>query len=259
MSPNRFMRIDDDQDEPDDIPATLKGRIPTVQQTYDVPSTPPVGPPRRTAELQTVTEYVEVERFIEVSPANALVPINADQQQFNRCIITSTHLIMPDNATHDEWLQVGAYLQNLHHSIQWLVGDWVLYGQRVWKYQYDLVAQETGYDIQTVYDYAYVAGKIEVSIRNRNLSFSHHRVVANKTVDEQVYWLEQAALKNWTVQEMKAAINPPTLSDKNDRVGLFQRKTYSIIKRNTAGAEQGERMQMAALMRQWADEIENGK
>ena len=44
---------------------------------------------------------------------------------------------------------------------------------------YDDIADETGYDKQALRDIKYVAQNVELSLRNDNLSFSHHKEVAS--------------------------------------------------------------------------------
>ena len=256
MSPNRFMRIDDDQDESDDIPSPLKGRIPTVQQTYDVPSTPPAGPPRRTAELQTVTEYVEV------IPENALI-VQDGTTTYKRFTMTPTALHIPEDATEIEWEEVGRWLLGVQGSVNWWLYDWLAFGdQHQWGETYQRVAADYQYEVETLWSYASVARSIQPLIRNQGLSFSHHRLIATYEPNEQKHWLDEAAKNRWKLWQLRAALrtaHPPTLSREKDPVGNFMRSLTSFTRKAKGiieAAEPGQRRQMAILLREWAAEID---
>lgn len=132
-------------------------------------------------------------------PENALIPHEGGNYVYKRFTITPVGLIAPADATIDELLEIEEVLGNLETSIQWNIGDWYNRAteQNVWGRKYELqAANEVEYRYQTLADYAWVARSIHFSIRNRKLSFSHHRLVAPLIPELQALWLEYAATRS---------------------------------------------------------------
>jgi hypothetical protein len=55
-------------------------------------------------------------------------------------------------------------------------------------------------------NYAWVAGKVEISLRKEILTYKHHEVVAPLPPPEQEAWLTKAIEEDWSVHELRAAI-----------------------------------------------------
>lgn len=198
MSGSRFDTYDDEEDTPRrDIPGARQGAYRST--------TMPVNLPKRAQRGHD---------------ENAIVPVEGGGFIYKRFRVTETALLIPEDTNQDEWDELGSVLNNLNSVIQWAVGDWAVFGaNRVndWvpddgdndfetKYQYLL--DNTNYKYQTLRDYAYVASNIPVSIRNRHVSFSHHRVVAPMDNPElQAKWIHVAEFANWTVEDMKTAVS----------------------------------------------------
>ena len=91
-----------------------------------------------------------------------------------------------------QWQQLGQLLFRLDHSIQWLIGDWLLQGEANNWGRHDEIAIELGYEVKTLYDYRYVARNVHFSVRAENLSFGHHKLVAHLDPTEQRHWLSAA-------------------------------------------------------------------
>ena len=132
--------------------------------------------------------------------------------------MTPTGLVAGGQATFDEWQRVGDVLKRLDASIQWLIGDWFAYGEQVWGQTYDQVSEATGYEIKTLYDYAYVAKNVDFSVRTEKLTFGHHKLVARLEPEEQRRWLEYAAIHQLSISQLRQAMgaNSPTLSEQSE-------------------------------------------
>lgn len=122
---------------------------------------------------------------------------------YKRTTMTAVGLVMPDDMTEDELRELGQVLLGMESSIQWLLGDWLNRADRVWGRIYDDVPE---YSYQTLRDYAYVARNVELSIRNRQLSFMHHRLVAALSPDDQRGWLEWAEQNQASIAQMRKAM-----------------------------------------------------
>lgn len=146
------------------------------------------------------------------SPAPAisgLVRHEDGTMQYGSISMTSTALVIPDDLDDAAYKELGTVLFTLEGALSWWLGDYAVYGERKWKYTYDALAKAYEKEVETLYTYAGVARAIKPSIRNRGLSFAHHRLVQGiEDEAEQVKWLELAASKEWTVKQMAAAMQP---------------------------------------------------
>jgi hypothetical protein len=63
------------------------------------------------------------------------------------------------------WIQQGRWLGALGRACAWWIGDWIRYGNARYGDRYTAAAQVTRYDVQSLMNMAYVAGRFEVSRR----------------------------------------------------------------------------------------------
>lgn len=116
-------------------------------------------------------------------------------------------LALPKGLSFQEWEHVGDTLKTIRDSaLRWWWGDWLNYGEHNYgeKYSQPLAASDYGYG--GLRNAAWVCGRIELSRRRDNLSFSHHQEVAPLTPDEQDTWLEDAASNRWSVHTLREMI-----------------------------------------------------
>jgi hypothetical protein len=142
--------------------------------------------------------------------------------------ITGTGLEIGQHATQEEWSKVGELLFKLEGSIQWLIGDWLAYGEDVKWGETAIIAEQLGRKTKTLTEYAYVARNVKLSIRMDNLSFGHHQLVASLTPQEQSDALTYAAQHNLSVAAFRKELQgqPSTLSG-----GLDTDKSYNAMKK----------------------------
>lgn len=155
-------------------------------------------------------------------------------------------------------------LKPLAHGIQWWLGDLLCECERIHGETYAQLSDMTSLKEQTLYDYLYVASHIEISIRNENLSWSHHRLVAKFAPHEQAYWLDRALAEHLSVQDLRQAIypppipteaHPPTLPERIDLyLGNLARKAETELGLARAMA-QGQRETLAKYHEDMADTI----
>lgn len=148
--------------------------------------------------------------------------------------LTPVGLHVYGHPSEDDWLAVGGALRRLQSSLQWLIGDWLLLGEREWGVTYERVAELTGYDVATLRDCAYVSSHVKMSIRIDKLSFMHHRLVAALPEAEQREWLRWAAKqpKRPSVAALRAALQGHELAGPKrgiDRLadGALRARTYA--------------------------------
>jgi hypothetical protein len=143
---------------------------------------------------------------------------------YKRSVMTPVGLVMPDDVTDDELVELGEILRGMENSVQWLLGDWLNRAERVWGTVYKDVPE---YSYQTLRDYAYVARHVELSIRNRQLSFAHHRLVAALPPDDQQAWLDYAAQNNLSIADLRKAMKGTPKTDETTGAVEKQARTWS--------------------------------
>ena len=119
---------------------------------------------------------------------------------------TPTGLLLPEGLPVENWLQLMSTLPRINDSVKWALGDALNYGEKRYGKKYVEAMDATGIKYETLRDYAYVARKIELSLRNDNLSWTHHRAVADLTPVEQAGWLEVAQEKEMSTRALREAI-----------------------------------------------------
>ena len=122
--------------------------------------------------------------------------------------ITPTGIQFNEELSFDEWDALGQKLAPIGKSIGFIIGDWINYGENRYGEKYEKSIVKTGMAYQTLRDFAYVAKKVELSLRNDNLDFTHHRVVAKlKTPDEKKHWLKMAVKHKLGIRRLRKSIN----------------------------------------------------
>jgi hypothetical protein len=207
--------------------------------------------------------------LIESEPGSVLAVAEDGSIQLGLFTLTAKGLITETGVSFDEWQQLGKILQRFEASIQWLIGDWMAYGERVWGQTYEQVAEETGYNVKSLYQYAWVSRNVDFSIRIENLSFGHHVLVAGLEPEQQRQWLEYALSGDLSISQLRQAmtVSPPTPSKQRGLDALFSSENKRRIKRLfSLGIKAGQGDQRArekalsqiAEVRRWLDELERG-
>lgn len=112
-----------------------------------------------------------------------------------------TGLFINGEVSFEEWQSYGERLAFVEGAIQWVIGDWLNYGERKWGEMYPGSENETQYD--TWRDYKSVAKRVELSTRVDNLSWAHHRLVAPLPAKEQTEWLGVAVENGWSTRDLE--------------------------------------------------------
>jgi hypothetical protein len=106
----------------------------------------------------------------------------------------------------NEWASAGRRIGVVGRCVQWLLGDWIVYGNEKFGERYARASKITGYDPQTLMNMVYVASRFPTSRRRENLSWSHHEALAALEPDEQEDWLDQAAVHRWSVSDLRTML-----------------------------------------------------
>lgn len=111
------------------------------------------------------------------------------------------------NITFEQWYEVGATLQTIKGSINWWLGDWMNFGERVYGETYAQAIEVTGAEYQWLADCKWVAGRVPKDVRLPELSWSHHRAVSKiDDPDDQLHCLNVAAEQHLNVKQTTAYV-----------------------------------------------------
>jgi len=135
-----------------------------------------------------------------------------------KVVLSDLGMEVTEALSFEEWLEVGAKIGRVQRATGFMLGDWLVYGERrfgqrtfwpdiptadmIYRKVYEAAANLHGMDWQTLQTYAYVSRNVPLSLRNESLSWEHHKKVAKLKNDfEKTKWLNLAA-------EMKRAKKP---------------------------------------------------
>ena len=95
-----------------------------------------------------------------------------------------------------------------------------MYGRSAFGGRYRKAVERTGLDYQTLRNYAWVAGRFELSRRRDGLSFGHHAEVAALAGPEQEFWLRKAEEFGWPVLRLRREVRASLAERGLGRPGL---------------------------------------
>ena len=130
---------------------------------------------------------------------------------FPSCEISPVGLAIPENLTFEKWQQIGETLRKIEGSRLWWFGDWCNFGERKYGEKYTQALEAGDYERGTLRNAAWVASKVGISHRCDNLSWSHHREVADLDPNDQGRWLDRAGKENLPSRELRALIRAERL------------------------------------------------
>jgi N6-adenosine-specific RNA methylase IME4 len=151
---------------------------------------------------------------------NELATIN------NFCELGKTSLNFKRDITQDEWMYVFKALKQVEGCVQFWIGDCLAYRQQKWS-MYEDIAEETGYDKQTLKNLKTISEKVPSTVRLPDLSFTHHAEVASLTPEKQELFLNKAVEEKLSVRELREKIRKDKHSDKI--VKELPKGVYEII------------------------------
>jgi hypothetical protein len=173
-----------------------------------------------------------------------------------------TGLKIERNIDENEWFRYLSGLQSIKRKWQWMLADLLHYGvEREYGKtgeKFQQLSDITGLSEQALNDYAWVAGKVEISCRQENLSFEHHKKVAKLSTEEQQKYLTYAVEHELSVRDFVAhlagvkVVDPTPLDVFNKRWHAFRKSQKALAGQMTAE----QKAAMARDLRALADEIE---
>lgn len=163
----------------------------------------------------------------------------------------------------DEWFSVFKFIRRVQSGIQWIIGDWLVYGEEKLGKTYPELAQITHYSEKTLRNLAAVARAVPMSRRRDTLSFGHHAAIAALPAPGQQQWLDYAAEQGLSVMALRRALGQtPHPAETDER--RFKRVVAQVAKvaRLTAagetprGKKRAEALVSVRALQAWLAEIE---
>lgn len=103
----------------------------------------------------------------------------------------------------EEWLTTGRRLGSIGRGSKWWLGDWLRHGSNRFGDRFSEASRATGYDRATLRSIAWIASRVDASVRRDTLTWDHHVAVASLGREEQAVWLERAESEGLGVAELK--------------------------------------------------------
>ena len=122
-------------------------------------------------------------------------------------IFDETQLALPAGMEFEQWERLGENLQRLATSHQWWVGDWLNYGEEWFGEEHAQAIGMAGVEHKTLRNWQWVARRVPAELRNPELSWSHHRIVADLDNPADIRdVLKRADHEGWTTRELAQAV-----------------------------------------------------
>lgn len=123
-------------------------------------------------------------------------------------------LVVRSACTFEEWEALAPRFHQAHEWIQFVIGDWLNYGEAMFGEAYAQAIDPAIWDVQTLAQYQRVAAAIPPARRVPGLSFFHHRAVVALPPAEQVRLLTDAVNgdegRPWSVARLAREAKPQT-------------------------------------------------
>lgn len=173
---------------------------------------------------------------------------------------TPTGLQISGELLPDEWLSVFELIRRVQSGIQWIIGDWLVYGEENLGKTYNELAQITHYSEKTLRNLAAVARAVPMSRRRDTLSFGHHAAIAALPAPGQNQWLDYAAEQGLSVMALRRALGETPRPAETD-ARRFKRDMAKVARltanEKPRGKKRDEALASVRALQAWLSEIEH--
>jgi len=121
--------------------------------------------------------------------------------------LTPTGLKLTDpNMPIDQAEAVGMLLGSMHKSLQFAIGDWLLFIEAVYPEEWSQMAEVLPMSERTRSDYMRVCQRVPRSTRRAKVDWSQHRAVAALPPPEQKEWLRRVEAERMSHHALRDAL-----------------------------------------------------
>ncbi len=123
--------------------------------------------------------------------------------------LTATGLTITDpNMPFEQAESIGYVLGDMHKSIQFAMGDWLIYIEGMYPERWSQMAEALGVSEEKKREYRRVAASVPRSIRRKGVDWSHHRAVAPLEPTAQRQWLKKVETERMSHAALRDALRP---------------------------------------------------
>jgi len=144
------------------------------------------------------------------------------------CELSTTSLTFKRDVSKEEWMDVFKALKQVEGCVQFWIGDCLAYRQQKWG-MYDDIAEETGMDKSTLATYKSISQNVKPLLRNKELSFNHHKEVASLPPEKQELFLNKAVEDKLSVRDLRNEIKKEKRNDDARHQSELPKQKFQVI------------------------------
>lgn len=205
--------------------------------------------------------------FGEIAEVDSqLATITGGKLQIGGIRLTRKGLEVHKTATLDDFEQVGNILEPFADSLRWLIGDWLVLGERTFKKTTEELAARFKKAKGTIYNWTSVCKQVDISRRREELDFTFHVEVAALSPSEQTRFLKKAVDEKWSTRQLRAFIEtgdptPPSVDKVVSDATIPPRPLRNLQKKVLKGQSgdvksKAESLSQISQLRAWLDAFE---
>lgn len=137
-------------------------------------------------------------------------------------------LVIEGKHTIEEWLDAGRLLTGMESSLNWWIGDWLVFGEHTYGQKYSQAEAVTQHRQDYLKACNFVSSKVPSANRIHGLSWSHHREVATLSPSDQKKWLNKAMENEWSVSELRVNMRKDMAEYKDDTEEIGS-KSFNLV------------------------------
>ena len=140
-------------------------------------------------------------------------------------VVTATSLSFNRELRFEEWDTLMQHLLSMEQSVQWWLGDMLLYGEAAYGEKYAQAATLSGRSINTLANWVYISKAFPQNRRRESVRWSCYRELAPiRDEQEQDGWLDAVEDGGWTREELRFALRENPTADSPPRRAPLQPK-----------------------------------
>ncbi len=136
----------------------------------------------------------------EIEPSNRVAALA------RKCRWEPNALVILEDTTYKEWVEIGRSLCFLANSIRWAVGDWIRFGEAHYGEKYSQALETTHLSYDSLRQSVWVASRFDPERRREELSWSHHLLVASLPAPKQEELLNKAEAEGLSRQALSELV-----------------------------------------------------
>lgn len=119
-------------------------------------------------------------------------------------------LHLPPDLPWDRYVAIGGWLRHLDDMRNWLIGDWLIYGEHTYGDKYVQAAEILDLAPQTCMNLRSVAARVPPQRRRLTVKHSHHAEVAALPPNDQRHLLKRAETESLSKMELRKIVRGVT-------------------------------------------------